>query len=125
MPNVKVTSFLVDGTASDQVIAVADDKRRYLMIQSQDDGGKIGIGAASDSTAYIEVGDGDTWSPAVNIVDQYRWIGDGLECVVIQDIDSNVCLSSDGLMLTYDSEPIYYNINIANRPNLLADPVFA
>ena len=123
MPNVNVTSFLVDGAVAAQVIAPADQKRKYLSVQAQDAGGKLAIGEAA---VYIEMADTDIWFPAVNITSKYSWIGDSLECVVIQDIQSDVCLSSDKLMLTYGGTPIHYNTETAGRTALLlATPVFS
>ena len=114
MPNVDLTAFMVDGTAAAQVIAPNDPHRKYISFQASDDACLIypGEGTAGN----FELDDGERLEFNVNITSKFSLIGNSLELHVFQDINSDVCLSSDNAMLTSDSIPIYYNRIRAKKP---------
>jgi len=125
MSNVQVTSFNVAGTATEQVIAPNDGKRKYISVQCKDPGGKLGIGDPGTVACYIDMAANDVWESLINITSQYRWLGDTLNATVFQDRNSDVCLSYDITMLTYSSRPIYYNRINAKDNYLSRIPVFS
>lgn len=125
MPNVNVTTQRVTGSASAQTVAVHDDNRKYLAVIAQTGAVTLSVGDVDHSVDYFTVAAGNMFEMAVNSVSKMQYSGNGTALTILQDKGSKIVLTSDGAVLTYDSEPMTYKSGDACRPDLLSAPVFS
>lgn len=126
MANIFTTTSSFNGAAAEasQVVAVADDKRKYIGLYSLTGSCKVSFGEVTHSSAYIVIAEGNMLELAINPQDKVQFSTTGTVLRVIQDIDSKVVLSSDSLALTSDGYPLTYAKGSRNKPWQPA-PVFA
>jgi len=123
MANVRTTTLSINGAAAEaeQVVAVADPKRKYIGIYSHTGSCKVSLGEGDHASTYITIAQGNLFELAINTIDKITFSTTGAVLRIIQDINSNVSLTSDSLILTYDGYNLYYNVSI----NKLDIPVFS
>lgn len=123
MANVKTTTLSINGAAAEavQTVAVADPKRKYIGLYAHTGSCKVSLGEGTHASTYITIAQGNLFELAINTIDKIQYSTTGTVLRVIQDISSNVCLTSDSLILTYDGSNLYYNGSV----NKLAIPVFS
>ena len=108
MAKVKTVTNALTGTATAQVVALDDDKRAYMAMYAQTGSCLVSFGDGVHATTAITLAQGNYFETAVNVLDKVTYSGNGTTLLVIQDIDSKICLTSDAVMLSYDGEPVYY-----------------
>ena len=108
MANVKLTTQAFTGTTTAQTVALADDKRRYLALYAQAGSCLVSIGEGTHATMAITLTEGTYFETAVNQLSKVQYTGDATTLLAVQDVDSKICLTSDAVLLSYDSEPMYY-----------------
>lgn len=126
MASIRTATLVVNGAATEgsQVVAVSDSRRRYIGLYAKTGTCKLSLGEVTHANAYMSLAQGNLLELAVNILDKITFSTTGAVLHVIQDMDSNVCLTSDSLILTSDGYNMTYNAKDAGR-KLLNTPVFS
>jgi len=143
------TSLVVDGTQTPQVIAVDDDDRREMIFYAKNGNANLSFGNGNHVETSITVPEGTFFGTEITVLDKVTYTArqdkifatymthqatyldeklfygknDGTgEIIAITDRQSNVCLAYDRLILTYNNEPLAYNLNRRGYYNI--PPVF-
>ena len=127
---VMTTTVVVNGAAAEaaQVVAVADVRRRYIGLYAKTGTCKLSLGEQAHAGSYLSLSQGKYFEMAVNYGDKVTFSTTGAVLHVIQDINSNVALTSDSLILTSDGDTLTYktrNNGAHNRDGYIAPPVFS
>lgn len=122
MPNVTVTSIPISGAVAAQTICEHDNRRKYIAIIATTGNPTLSIGEGTHADTAFTLAEGNMFELGVNCISKMQVAGAGTEITVLQDINSDCVLTSDGAVLTYDSEIMTYNVN---DPHTLSAPVFA
>lgn len=125
MPNVQVTSIPISGAATAQTICEKDNYRKYIAIIARTGNPTLSIGEGTHSDTAFTLVEGNMFELGVNCISKMQVAGAGTAITVLQDINSNCVLTSDGAVLTSDGEIMTYNRNTASRPDLLSTPTFS
>jgi len=128
--SVDTTTVVINGAATEaaQVVAVADHKRKYIGLYSKTGTCKFSLGEGTHADDYMSLAQGNYFEMAVNYGDKVTFSTTGAVLHVVQDIDSNVALTSDNLVLLSDSVTMTYSQaanGSANKYGKLAVPVFS
>ena len=125
MAKVFTTTVVVNGAAAEaaQVVAIDDEHRGYIALYAKTGTCKISLGDVTHADAYFSLAQGHYFETAVNFVGKVTFSTTGAVLHVIQDRASDVCLTSDSLILTYGGYNVTYNTDVA-RPWQPA-PVFS
>jgi len=123
------TTVVINGAAAEaaQVVAIADRRRKYIGLYSKTGTCKFSVGEQAHAGSYMSLAQGHYFEMAVNYGDKVTFSTTGAVMHVIQDIDSNVALTSDSLILTSDAINMTYKTRdngAHNRDGLIVAPVF-
>lgn len=110
MASVRTTTSRFNGAAAEaeQVIAVADHRRKYIGLYSMTGNCKVSFGEGAHATTYFTIAAGNLLELAINPLDKVTFSTTGTVIQVIQNVNSAVVLSSDYLVLTTDGYPMTY-----------------
>jgi len=124
MVNVRTTTVVINGAAAEasQKVAIADNNRRYIALYAKTGSCKVSLGDVTHANAYMVIAEGNYFETDANLIGAIHFSTTGTVLHVIQDIDSNVCLTSDSLILTSDGYNLTYNT--ADVKGSLSAPVF-
>lgn len=111
MANVKTTTNRYEGGVTGAVVAVRDDKRKYIGLYAQSGSCLVSLGEVMHTNNQLTLAQGNLFETAVNVLDRILYSGAGTVLLVIQDVNSDIVLNYMFTTLTYDSEPIAYNRN--------------
>ena len=121
MSSIKTTTIVVNGAAAEaaQVVAIEDDRRKFIALYAKTGSCKVSLGNGTHANDYMVLAEGNLLELDVNTLDKVTYSTTDTVLHVLQDIDSNVALTSDNLILTSDGEVIYYK-----KKRNLSVPVF-
>jgi hypothetical protein len=145
------TSLAVTGLPTPQIVAVDDDDRREMIFYAKKGNAYLSFGNGNHDETSIEVTEGSFFGTEITVLDKvtYTITTSGIWCtyegfnvtyleeylyyesqvggstgeiIVITDRQAEVCLAYNKLILTYNNEPLAYNLNRRGYYNL--PPVF-
>ena len=118
MVSVRTVTSVINGAAAEaeQVVAVADDRRRYIALYAKTGTCKVSIGKTPHADSYMSIAEGNLLEMEVVTLGKVVFSGTGSVLNVIQNIDSKIVLSLDNLSLTYGGEPLAYTKRISRLP---------
>lgn len=120
MVSVRTVTSLIRGTEAEQIVAAADDRRRYIALYSKEGTCKVSIGDTPHADSYMSIAEGNLLEMGVVTLGKVVFSGIGTALNVIQNIDSKIVLSSGERSLTYGGEPLAYTKRISSLPT----PIF-
>lgn len=122
MDKINITPVAFDGSASEQVVAVRDDRRLYLALYCSEGDAVFSLGEGDHATTGMALTAGDLFDSYAIITNKVTYTGVGSKLVVLTNRGAPSVLTSDFTALTYDGEPLSYNSGGAHRP---VTPIFS
>lgn len=122
MDKINVNTVAFNGSASEQIVAVRDDRRLYMSLYCSSGDVLFSLGEGDHATTGMALTAGDLFDSYAIVTNKITYTGISSKLIVITNTGSPTVLTSDFTALTYDGVPLTYNNGGAHKP---VTPVFS